>query len=134
MIRKAIILVLTLGAVGMAVVGISSFFRQDTKYGLDWFYGADYFCVSSRRGVLTASVHYCPHCGFYRKHAATCKSPKPVPFAHEEPSTLHDSNFGQFRWRVLQYRSFRSYKLSVPTLVPIALLAAYPMLAFFRGP
>ena len=74
----------------------------------------------------------CLRCGSYR--IATCAWQGRLGLHYATPTTLNDLRFGQFRWQVSQYPNYRSYLLKLPTLALVALFAAYPFLAFIRGP
>ena len=133
MIRKTIIVVLTLAAVGVAVIEVRSFRPRPSRFESDMLFHSDVFYVRSRNGVLTLFFHRCPRCGSYREHVASCIwSSKRKSF--EKVATLSDLRLGRFRWLVIQNPNRRSYLLALPTIPLLGILAAYPAIAFVRGP
>lgn len=134
MIRKAILVLLTLGAVGMAVVEVASFRTGNSLFRSDWYYHSDFLFCTARDGVLKLFVHRCLQCGSYPRHAATCKWSNDRVLTDRDSSTLSDLGFWKFRWTVSQYRTRRAYVLSLPTFAAFTLFAAYPAIAFIRGP
>lgn len=136
MIRKAILVVLTLAAAGMAVIEVTSFRARASRFQADRLLQSDVFFCTSRDGVLNLFFHRCPRCGSYGKHVATCSwLVGRLGRAHlGMPATLYDKHLGPFRWRVSEYNFRRSYVVTLPTWAPLVVLAAYPTIAFIRGP
>ena len=127
-------MVLTLGAVGLAVVEVASFRTRNSRFRSDWYYHSDLFFCTSRDRVLKLYIHRCLQCGSYPRHAATCIWSNDLTLTDRKSTTLSDLGFWKFRWTVSQYRIRRTYVLSLPTLAVFILLATYPTIAFIRGP
>ncbi len=133
MIRKAVIVVLTLGAVGMAVIAVTSFRPRESRFHSDLLFHSDVFFCTSRDGVLKLFFHRCPNCGSHGKHVVTCVF-WDLPSHFGKAATLSDLRFGLFQWNVFQNPDRRTYVLSLPTLVLAMLFVAFPTIAFIRGP
>ena len=128
MIRKTIIVVLTLGALGFAA----------------WWY-----VVSPRRLPLhfrlgpasvlldvsetLVSLDWCPECGpFRRPHMKGCPvAGRFVGWAIQETEKFR---FGRFRWRTSRRQDLREHLLNMPTWFVAVLLATCPTIALLRGP
>ena len=134
MIRKAVIVVLALGAVGMTVIEITSFRPRDSRFDSDIVFQSEILSVSSRDGVLRLVLDRCRKCDRYGTHTSTCMAQKWEVLVNSKPATLSDIRLGKLQWRVGQTTTRRYYRLSVPTLSAVALLATYPTIAFIRGP
>ena len=149
MICKVIIALLTLAAVGTTVIDVTSYRPRGntvdcdlrvppgarfctTPYGDLLFLSDAFFCMS-QDGVFDLFFKRC------RRGDSRCDQVEDGmtgnlhPF-YGPPVTLNDLRFGQFRWRVFPGVGGRDYVLSLPTWAPLALLAAYPVAAFIRGP
>ena len=128
MIRKAIIVVLTLGAVGMFVLGGSSYFAATT---FDWR-TTDYDKLSVSVTNLAVSV--------WHKHADYVLSDfHRTHFEYELRGTDDHWRFRVNGWRRFEYDDFLFTGEQIrfvffPFWVPAILFAAYPALAFIRGP
>ncbi len=133
MVRKAIIVALTVAAVGMAVIEVTSFRPRASEFDSDWLFVSDVSLCTSCDGVLALFFHRCPQCGSYGKHVASCSHSDVFPSALPSPP-LVVRRFAQFGWHVWQSPGSRTYVLSFPTWAPFVLFAAYPTIAFIRGP
>ena len=135
MIRKIIIAVLTLGAVGCGAAGWlvrkteKPQFPQIDYHGLDvrLFYGSIEFVYT-----------YCPICGPYGgEHGVGC----PFEYAEDDGSFCGTEDiqnptvFGRAYWQVLSSSpELKMLLLHVPITYFAVVFAIYPTLAFIRGP
>lgn len=139
MIRKIIIVMLALGVVGAGALEVLSYntMRESCTHPMcDGILfsspesGVFCFCSS---GTLVLLYHYCPDCGWHNGHDPTCP--------HHDLE-VYDAPYYPGRKMPLApfYREVHAglgariyeYGLSIPLLG--ILLAAYPTIAFARGP
>ncbi len=134
MIRKTIIVLLTLAALETAFIAVISYVPPKSQH--DENYQAQrYGCLcTARSGVLTFFHYSCPICGRLGcEHAANCQNQGRHVYRRSWP-TEKEWKFGQFGWTVRKAPDSHGYVLTLPLWAPFILFATYPTIAVIRGP
>jgi hypothetical protein len=115
MIRKAVIVVLTLGAVGVTVIAVAVLRERNTGFCPDaLFRSGALFCSITGEGDLYLFISLCPTCGAYGKHIVSCQFASTWPDWSNVPTVLHDHRLGRFHLRVTEHPNSRQYSLWFP--------------------
>ena len=140
MIRKAIIVVLTLAALAGLVVAVLTTWPSTWPSGEPWWKGrtivsSEYWSVIfGIDGAVAVFYSYCPDCGGGRSHRPGCSRGRLLVSLQRAPPPERELEIGGIRWAIVPFPGSRLHVLVVPIWMLSLLLAVYPAIAFIRGP
>jgi predicted RNA-binding Zn-ribbon protein involved in translation (DUF1610 family) len=133
-IRKVIIVMLTLTALETAFIAAVSYFPPKSRHDEN-YQAQKYGCLcTARRGALTFFYHSCPTCGrLGSEHATTCQHQSRHVYRLSWP-TEKEWKLAQFGWTIRKAPDSQGYVLTLPLWFPFILFVTYPTIALIRGP
>jgi hypothetical protein len=136
MIRKAIIVMLTLATLGTLVPAVVATWPSDEP----WWKGrtivsSEYWSVIfGIDGAVAVFYSYCPECGGGKSHHPGCWWGDMVFQWDTAPPPEREVEIAGIRWVIGAFPGSRVHLLVVPIWMLSSLLAVYPAIAFIRGP
>ena len=134
MIRKVVIVLLTLVAIELVFIHVASYRRKSVariQRARAQLYGC---VVTSTNGVLTLSYYWCPDCArLGSDHDPTCAWHGYHVYRRSWP-TEKEWRLGELALTVRKAPAVRGFVIELPVWPLIILFAFYPTIAFIRGP